>query len=349
MNTYQLVNEALGGFVAGIAVSRYAARNRDLESKIDYCLTLAPAKMRETMREKGITQETRDRFKSINTKLHFFLPYIGGVSYAALSTIVSLGQWKFAENMVVALPSVYLGYAVGAGINSFIVRKQRKELAIAKAIQEKPETLESYLSPDEKQKIEQALAGAEQEIAEGTHNPVSSPHILALHRIVSAHQEVYAPLIYQWSLQKYKETVSLGSTQQKLRNFYDDPSPLAGTIACGVLLGEEVQGEARVFRKQGNMFYIDAVAWKDFGMIEREQQGIEVIGTSPTVHELKQQPWNADYHSLARLVEKEGKGYWMILMHAPETTSRSVRAMILTNTYVDTMIAKHQRGNQKRR
>ena len=249
---------------------------------------------------------------------------------------VSFAQWNLGENVLISVPSAYLGFAAGVLTHRIKGREFRKEMGIAKEMKRNPDSIESYLTPDERSTIRTSLEQIEQGMFEGSFNPLTSKPLFLIYSTVIERNKVYTPLVTQWSLKEVEKAISFGKLQKDLKDFYETPLPIEGSIATASLTPLVIDRPTRVFVKEGDKFYSLDVSWKNIQIIERDKtKEVSICGTAPDLRKIQEESWKPNYKTLAHIVEEHGRDANRVIMLAPENTSLELQGAILTQNYME--------------
>ncbi|MDP3881338.1 MAG: hypothetical protein Q8Q31_00475 [Nanoarchaeota archaeon] len=341
MDLYQLITQAVGGFSVGLGASLNYKRYNEAVNSMEYAKLIDESRLGKELESKGLTEEKLKNWHEANRRLNILSPYLYGFGFSVATSIASFAQWNFGENVLISVPSAYLGFAAGVLTHRIKNMKFREEMQIAQEMKRNPDSIEALLTENERSTIRTSLEQIEQGMFEGSFNPLTSKPLFLIYSTVIERNKVYTPLVTQWSLKEIEKAISSGKLQKDLKDFYETPLPIGGSIATASLNSLVIERPTRVFVREGDKFYSLDVSWKNIRIIEQDEtKEVSICGTAPDLRKIQEESWNPDYKTLAHIVEEHGKDANRVIMLAPENTSLGLQGAILTQNYVEELVRR---------
>jgi hypothetical protein len=166
----------------------------------------------------------------------------------------------------------------------------------------------------------------------------------SIYNSIANQNKVYTPLVIEWEKNRTKKVIDRAVFQRDLKKFYEKEIYSKESVLC-VVIGKTTSPKIKLFKKEGEKFYIQTFEWKDTLFIEREGvPDIEVRGAPPKISTIKEEPWSSDYKALANAIDREKEGYTCMLMNALEGTNMTLQTAVLTGTFLDCL--RKDEGNR---
>lgn len=90
-----------------------------------------------------------------------------------------------------------------------------------------------------------------------------------MYEAITGNRKIYTPLLLDWSLRKFKETIDHAKTQRGVKDFYDLDPPIPGLMSA--VFGAATKPKVRVFSKEGDKLYVEGTAWGSLKNVDNLQ------------------------------------------------------------------------------
>src|SRR3989344_3207667 len=189
MELSQIVKDAAGGFLVGfgLGISNFGTR---IKEEVEAFEIACPGE--EEREQKNRLQKNSKREK----RLDLISPYCFGTIYSSISSLINDG-WggNASDNMIVAVPSAYIGKFIGRAIRKARVKK---DLETAKKIRDNPENAIEYIPISKKEVIENSLSEIERKILEEDMISLDDESIKRINGALFSDNRAYSYALAKW-------------------------------------------------------------------------------------------------------------------------------------------------------
>lgn len=351
MNFSNALYQSACAFIAGLAASAYRKFDRGIEQLDVY--EAIPQNTLEEITDKKIAPETIKKIRRCVRNFNLFLPTAIGCTTPIIYEIAT--HEKNPENLLFTLPSAFAGYFAGKGIYRLKRRKFRREIEALREISANPDSIEKYLTGEQKEVVVKSLEGIEDEVFAGTFTPEKSVNLRGMYESITTDQKLYTPLLIKWSFAKFGKIAEKALLARNLSQFYEPELPKDGNwhmIACNTSGDFLPTRSSVVFRRGGGNLYVEEVKIDRTQIVEDDRSKGVMVGTSGVnVTEISEYPWNPgkNYGNLADIVEQNSKDKNRILMNTPEDCPGGARRIILQSTIMEKIAESTLKDKEERK
>lgn len=327
MELSDIIRNATAGCLAGLVLGVSGTCDKHTE-KIEFCESNLTKEERE---KSGLTEEAVKKFRQYERREKLLLPYIVGGIYSLIQGIMT--DDAITEGMVAAIPSAYVGRAIGGTVRRLIRKNHKKDLQIARKIRDDPEHALSYIPKEKKEIIESSLSEIERKILNGEQLneeelKAESGPLKRIYDSINVDNKSYSPVLMKWSIGKFDDICQTATVQREISSFYKNQNPVSVAI-----LGSPENTSLLIYEVDGTNLKIYSGIFDKFRSVEHENVGMAIECSSPRIELKEARNWTEDYKDLAKEIIISRPSHTTILINTLPDMPESVRAMMVTNAF----------------